>query len=39
MNEEQEYISNYNFTRKIQVALLKISDSKNWHFLVLKSEQ
>ena len=39
MNEEQEYISNYNFTRKIQVALLKISDSKNSHFLVLKSEQ
>ena len=39
MNVEQEYISNYNFTRKIQVALLKISDSKNWHFLALKSEQ
>ena len=38
MNVEQEYISNYNFTRKIQVALLKISNGKKWHFLALKSE-
>ena len=37
MNVEQEYISKYNFTRKIQVALLKISDGKKWHFLALKS--
>ena len=36
---EQEYTSNCNFTRKIQVALLKISDRKKWHFLALKSEQ
>ena len=39
MNVEQEYISNYNVTRKIQVASLKISDGKKWHFLALKSEQ
>ena len=38
MNVEQEYISNYNFIRKIQVALLKISNGKKWHFLALKSE-
>ena len=39
MNVEQECISNYNFTRKLQVALLKISDHKKWHLLALKSEQ
>ena len=39
MNIEQEYISNYNFTRKIHIALLQISDGKKWHFLALKSEQ
>ena len=38
MNVEQECISNKGFTRKIQVALLKISDGKKWHFLALKSE-
>ena len=34
-----EYISKHNFTRKIQVALLKISDGDKWHFLALKSEK
>ena len=34
MNVEQEYISNYNFTRKIQVALLKISNAKNGIFFI-----
>ena len=34
-----EYISNYNFVRKKQVTLLKITDDKGtWHFLALKSE-
>ena len=40
-NEQEirpEYISNYNFDRKNQVALLKITDDKGtWHFLSLKS--
>ena len=36
---EQEYISNFNFTRKKQVVLLKISNGKKWHFLALKSDQ
>ena len=32
-------ISNYNFVRKKQVTLLKITDDKGtWHFLALKSE-
>ena len=35
----QEYISDFNFTRKKQVALLKISNGKKWHFLALKSDQ
>ena len=39
INVEQEYISNYNFTRKIHIALLQISDGKKWYFLALKSEQ
>ena len=35
-----EYISDFNFTRKIQVVLLKISDGKKWHFLAaLKDEK
>ena len=34
-----EYISKYNFTRKKQIALLKISNGERWHFLALKSEQ
>ena len=34
-----EYISKFNFTRKIQVVLLKISDGEKWHFLALKSEK
>ena len=34
-----EYISKYNFDRKNQVTLLKITDGKGtWHFLALKSE-
>ena len=34
-----EYISKYNFDRKNQVTLLKITDGKGtWHFLSLKSE-
>ena len=36
---EQECISNFNFTRKKQVVLLKISSGKKWHFLALKSDQ
>ena len=37
---EQEYISNFNFTKKKQqVLLLKISNNKKWHFLALKSDQ
>ena len=36
---EQECISNFNFTRKKQVVLLKISNGKKWHFLALKSDQ
>ena len=32
-------ISNYNFVRKKQVTLLKITDDKGtWYFLALKSE-
>ena len=35
-----EYISKFNFTRKNQIVLLKISDgSEKGHFLALKSEQ
>ena len=34
-----EYISKFNFTRKKQIALLKISNGDRWHFLALKSEQ
>ena len=34
-----EYISKFNFTRKIPVVLLKISDGDKWHFLALKSEK
>ena len=34
-----EYISKFNFTRKIQVVLLKISDGDTWHFLALKSDK
>ena len=35
-----EYISDFNFTRKIQVVLLKISDGKKWHFVAaLKGEK
>ena len=34
-----EYISKYNFDRKNQVTLLKITDNNGtWHFLALKSE-
>ena len=33
-----EYISKFDFTRKTQVALLKISGGSKWHFLVLKSD-
>ena len=34
-----EYISKYNFSRKNQVTLLKITNDKGtWHFLALKSE-
>ena len=36
---EQECISDFNFTRKKQVVLLKISNGKKWHFLALKSDQ
>ena len=36
---QPEYISKFNFTKKKQVVLLKISDgSGKWHFLALKSE-
>ena len=38
-NINPEYISEYNFTRKIQVVLLKISNGKILHFLALKSEK
>ena len=35
-----EYVSKFNFARKKQIVLLKISDGcKKWHFLALKSEQ
>ena len=35
-----EYISKFNFARKNQIVLLKISDgSEKWHFLALKTEQ
>ena len=34
-----EYISKFNFTRKIQVVLLKTSDGEKWHFLALKSKK
>ena len=34
-----EYISKRNFTRKIQVVLLKITDGEKWHFVALKSEK
>ena len=35
-----EYISKFNFTRKNQIVILKISDgSEKWHILALKSEQ
>ena len=34
-----EYISKFNFTGKIQVVLLKISDGDKWHFLALKSKK
>lgn len=34
----QEYISKHNFTRKIQVIFLKISDGEKWHFIALKSD-
>ena len=41
--EEEEilmyYLSNHNFTRKKQIALLKISNGERRHFLALKSEQ
>ena len=34
-----EYISKYNFDRKNQLTLLKITDGKGgWHFLALKGE-
>ena len=33
-----EYISKFNYTRKVQVVLLKISDGDKWHFLALKSD-
>ena len=36
---QPEYISKFNFTRKKQVAWLKISNGDRWHFLALKSEQ
>ena len=29
----------FNFTRKKQIVLLKISNGDRWHFLALKSEQ
>ena len=33
-----EYVSKHNFTRKVQISLLKITDGENkWHFLALKS--
>ena len=36
---QPQYISKFNFTKKKQVVLLKISDgSGKWHFLALKSE-
>ena len=34
-----EYISKFNFTRKIQVVLLKTSDGEKWRFLALKSKK
>ena len=35
-----EYISKFNFTRKNQIVILKISDgSEKWHILALKSEK
>ena len=34
-----EYISKFNFTRKIQEILLKISNGEKWHFIALKSEK
>ena len=34
-----EYISKFNFTRKPQVVLLKVSDGDKWHFLALKSDE
>ena len=34
-----EYVSKFNFTRKKQVLLLKVSNGNKWHFLALKSEQ
>ena len=39
MNIQPEYISKFNFTRKKQIVLLKISNGDRWHFLALKSEQ
>ena len=36
---EQECISNFSFTRKKQVVLLRISNGKKWYFLALKSDQ
>lgn len=38
MDIRQEYISKHNFTRKIQVIFLKISDGEKWHFIALKSD-
>ena len=33
-----EYVSKHNFTRKVQISLLKITDGEGkWHFLALKS--
>ena len=34
-----EYVFKFNFTRKKQVVLLKVSNGDKWHFLALKSEQ
>ena len=36
---EQEYISNFSFTRKKEVVLIRISNGKKWYFLALKSDQ
>ena len=33
---EQEYISNFNFSRKKQLVLLKISNGKKWHLMLQK---